>query len=437
MVHFLLILLTGVLTSLYLFPFEFMFFPGVNTKMMLAAIGLVSLFFQLGKQQNAVLSKGVFIISVFACIVSLVGLVSVTLNGTSDFAYATYVASMWTWLGGAYALYLWMRSVHQNVPWWLICNYLIAVCFAQCVLALMIEYIPSVKTVVNAYIGSMGGMGDASMFDDRGRLYGIGAAVDVAGTRFAAVSAMIAYLCFNLDTERLKRWLLPYLFAFFFIAVVGNMIARTTTAGIVVAFLYCVYASIKGNALNRENILRFWKCFSVLLLVFIPVVYVCYRVSPELRENIRFGFEGFFSLVEQGKWETNSNNVLKGMYRFPETLKTWVIGDGYFDNPMGDPYYMGYHWKGFYMGTDVGYLRFIFYFGLLGFTAFSAFFLKTFGVCISKYEKQKELFVLLLLMQIIVWFKVSTDLFVIFALFLALDSSTKQDEEEYNKPLET
>lgn len=38
-----------------------------------------------------------------------------------------------------------------------------------------------------------------------------------------------------------------------------------------------------------------------------------------------------------------------------------MIGDGYFENPRTDPYYIGYQWKGFYMGTDVGYLRFLFF----------------------------------------------------------------------------
>lgn len=425
MSHLFLVLLTGILTSLYLFPFEFIFLPNVNTKMVMAAIGLIALFFQLGKKKNALLNKDIFIISILAFVVSLFGFVSITFNNTSDFAYTTYILSMWTWLGGAYALYLWIKIVHKQAPWWLICNYLVAVCFAQCVLALVIEYVPSIKILVNSYIGSMGGMGDAAAFDERGRLYGIGAAVDVAGIRFAAILVMIAYLCFNLDSNKLRRWMILYLFAFFFISVVGNMIARTTTVGIVVSIIYWGYITGKGTLTQYSY---FWKVFLTLLLIFVPFVVACYHFSPELRENIRFGFEGFFSLVEKGRWETHSNDVLKNMYRFPETLKTWIIGDGYFANPMGDIYYIGYHWKGFYMGTDVGYLRFIFYFGLLGLLAFCAFMLKTIFICFSKFKSQKELFFMLLLIQAIVWFKVSTDLFVLFALFLVIDTGTQSKE---------
>ena len=45
------------------------------------------------------------------------------------------------------------------------------------------------------------------------------------------------------------------------------------------------------------------------------------------------------------------------MYIFPETIQTWIIGDGYWNNPYG---------SGYYMHTDVGYLRLIYYFGLVG-----------------------------------------------------------------------
>lgn len=45
----------------------------------------------------------------------------------------------------------------------------------------------------------------------------------------------------------------------------------------------------------------------------------------------------------------------------PENTRTWIIGDGYCGDPNNDPYYIGPQPKGgYYMGTDVGYMRFIF-----------------------------------------------------------------------------
>ena len=76
---------------------------------------------------------------------------------------------------------------------------------------------------------------------------------------------------------------------------------------------------------------------------------------------------------------------------------------------------------GFYMGTDVGYLRFIFYFGLLGLIAFTILFCKATQICWNRFPNQKDLFTLLLLANFIIWFKVSTDLFPAFAIFLMVD----------------
>ena len=61
-----------------------------------------------------------------------------------------------------------------------------------------------------------------------------------------------------------------------------------------------------------------------------------------VRKNFRFGFEGFVSLIEKGRWEVDSNETLKSMFVWPDNPKTWTIGDGYFSNPVNtDFYYTG------------------------------------------------------------------------------------------------
>jgi hypothetical protein len=77
-------ILLGILTSLYFFPIEFTFLPGVNTKMAMAGIGLLLLVYQLALGQKANVSKDMLYLSAIAMIVSLIGLIAVTYNGTSD-----------------------------------------------------------------------------------------------------------------------------------------------------------------------------------------------------------------------------------------------------------------------------------------------------------------------------------------------------------------
>ena len=79
------------------------------------------------------------------------------------------------------------------------------------------------------------------------------------------------------------------------------------------------------------------------------------------------------------------------------------------------------------MHSDAGYVRFVFYFGLLGLAMFSFFMLQVAMVCRRRHPEWRTMYLLLLAVHFIVWYKVATDTFLIFALFLCLDR--KSDEE--------
>lgn len=167
----------------------------------------------------------------------------------------------------------------------------------------------------------------------------------------------------------------------------------------------------------------------ILLMVIIPLIIFMYYVDPVFREKIRFGFEGFFALAETGKWQTSSNDVLLNhMIVFPESFKTWLIGDGYCANPSSDMYYTGPSYHGFYMGTDIGYIRFLFYFGIFGFFSLICFICKAAFICVRRFPLYKDMFLMLLLVNLIIWFKASTDIFLVFAPFLCLSSALRKEE---------
>ena len=420
------IIFTTISTSFYFFPFCFTFLPSVNTKMAMAAFGLVLLGVQLGKARNSVLNKNIFILSIFAAIVSLIGLISVTYNETPDYTYASYIVSMWVWLGGAYVAVSLMRKVHGYASVKLVCNYLIAICVFQCTIALLIDSFPLVKGVVDGFLAGEGYMGK-----NESRLYGIGCALDVAGSRFAVVLIMIAYFTTLKYDEFVRKYILLYIAAFFYITFVGDIMARSTIMGVGLALLYWMGKSGLFNLNINSEYTYIWKRLGVLLLIAIPFMVYLYDTNPAFKEDIRFAFEGFFSLAEKGEWEVNSNDRLADMYVFPDNIKTWIIGDGYFANPGDtDPYYVGPLGGAFYKSTDVGYLRFIFYFGVLGLFAFVLYFFKCAQVCVSKFKREALMFWLILLANYILWFKVATDIFIVFALFLCVDLENISEEDE-------
>ena len=431
MIKILSVVFTIVVTSFYFFPFEFTFLPGVNTKMAMAGLGLVILGIQLGKSRDSQINKDLFLLSIFASVVSLVGQVSVVVNGTHDYTYASYIISMWVWLSGAYVTILLIKKVHGTASVVLVCKYLIVVCAIQCVLALMIDNMSVVKNFVDSFLGGTEGY----MGKHETRLYGIGAALDVAGSRFSLALVMIAFLLMQVDKLMLK-YKITYIILFFFISIVGNMMSRTTTVGVILSLMYWLYMSTTYRCKSSYNYGYIWRWVLGGLVAFLPFLIYLYNTDANFYHNIRFAFEGFFSLAESGTWDVSSNEILKSMYVFPDNIKTWIIGDGYFDNPYyTEKYYTGPRWGGYYMATDVGYLRFIFYFGLIGLIAFISYFIKVMEVCVRRLPQYKVIFVLFILVNFIVWFKAATDIFLVFALFLCV--SAQKENKQYDTLVES
>lgn len=435
MLRFITIPLAVILTSFYFFPVEFSFLPGINTKMMEAVLGLILFLFQFARSDSGFLDNNIAKLAVWALIVSLFGFAAVTVNTTPDFAYAMYFVSAAVWVAGAYFVVNFIGFAHDRQSPTLVMNYLIAVCVIQCVLAVVIDTNASVRLWVDSHF--LQGQ-DFLKSNTVRRLYGIGASLDVAGSRFAAVLTMIAFLLVYYSKKlpdfvgQTSTWL--YVISFFAIAVIGNMVARTTLVGVIVALVYLAlnfkYVFVRAD--GRINYLFFW--ISVFLLLLIPLSIYLYNNDAFFHKQIRFAFEGFFNLFEKGEWEVDSTEKLKTMYVFPDNLKTWLIGDGYFSNPRDtDPYYIGQMSGGYYMGTDVGYLRFTFYFGVFGTLAFCYFMYQAYLTCADRFPSMKMLFLLILAINYIVWFKVSTDLFLVFALFICIEKQTDPVSLDPNK----
>ena len=411
-----------IVTSFFFFPFEFTFLPGINTKMLLAAMGLVLFVARAAASRSASLDRDFFVLIIFASLVSLSGIISVVYNTTTDLSYASYVVSFFVWMGGAYFVVSSIRFLHGKVTPLMVINYLAAICVVQCVIALLISRNPLVKDFVDSFLGGDGFMGKLE-----NRMYGIGCALDVAGLKFSCVLVAISFVVMNgLCQPKLQTTI--YWIAYLVIAVVGNMIGRTTSVGVVVSLIYilvhCIFYGYREFLKSRVLPLL------LLMVALLPLLIYLYNNSPKTREDLRFGFEGFFSLAETGRWETNSNNRLSDMFVLPDNPKTWIIGDGYFDNPYSDPNFNGDNPTEFYKGTDVGYLRFIYYFGVIGLISFVVFFLVAFWECALRHRKYAILFLMILTINYIVWVKVSSDIFLIFSLFLCIPSESDEGTEQ-------
>ena len=426
MIKWLKILITGFLVSCFYFPVIYKFFPIANTKNLMAAFGLVCLLVVFIKKREFSVPRELLILLFLSGVVSLVSLFAININQTPDNTYVTYIRSAIIWLSGAFGVCcaIWLTHKRVSVP--LVVNYLVWVCVFQCVIALLNEFVPVFRVFIDATVEQGQGL-----LQDLGRMYGLGAALDVGGSRFAAVLVAIVFLLEQKREDRDGLSQILLVFAFIIITVVGNMIARTTLVGVGVGLVYLLFAELRIISLRRidkdyHSSLGAW----VLVILFAaPICVYFYNTSIQFQEMMRFAFEGFFNYFEEGEWSTDSTAKLETMYVWPDNLKTWLIGDGYFENQRNDPNYIGVATRnGFYMGTDVGYCRFIFYFGIPGLLAISAVMIYAGVIAAQGLPKYPLIFFMGVLCNFIVWLKVSTDLFPFLSIFVALTFLTSDIE---------
>ncbi|MHA7608268.1 hypothetical protein ACV0BM_005340 [Elizabethkingia meningoseptica] len=414
MLRFVPYLIIGIITSFYLFPISFTFLPpNLNTKMVLAVLGVFFAGYNCIREERMIIPKGILISACIAIVFSLICFISTDINYTSDYSYASYFVSFLVWLGGAYTVCTAIKAFHGRIDFRLLTYYLAGVCFSQCVSAMMIDNIPAFQVLVDSIVRQ-----GQDFFQEVDRLYGIGAALDPAGVRFSLVLVMIAGVLGNDVKTRQNSLIIVFLLiAFFTIAIIGNMISRTTILGLGCAIIYFIISSGLFRLLVRYDSIRLGILFGVLLLSAIAISVYLYNSSSAFYNYARFAFEVFFNWVEQGEWRTDSTDKLnREMWIWPQDQRTWVIGSGLFDD--------------FIYGTDVGYCRFILYCGLTGFSVFSLLFVYL-GIFFSfKEPKYRLMFIIFIALTFVIWLKVATDIFFIYALLFCLDQFISSTEEE-------
>lgn len=411
-------IIIGMLCSFFLFPFSFTFLPSLNMKMVVASVGVVFFLLENLSQGGLFFKKELLIALVLAVMFSLTCYFSAEYNGTGDYSYASYIFSALTWLFAAYAIIALLRKVHGRASFRLLTYYFVAVCMFQCIMAILIDNVAIVKSVVDTYIFQ-----GKEFLEKVDRLYGIGAQLDSGGIRFGLVLVMLAsVVCGHKEVQK-NRWLIFYLlFSFVIILGLGNMISRTTTVGGIFALLIMALSTGLERLLIKRHMVKTYNTLLLVLLIVIPIAIYLYNTNDFFYEQFRFAFEGFFNWVENGKWETGSTNKLnEEMWVWPVDIQTWIIGTGKFGL--------------FVFSTDVGYCRFILYCGLIGFGIFAIFLTYSPFVLYKKFKPYKLAFLSFALLTFVYWIKVATDIFFIYALFYWIEEEEEAldhiDEEDY------
>ena len=404
-----------VVVDFFFFSTTFVGMRGINTKEIMAVIAIVLYVTNLRRRDEGI-SKELIGLVVYSVLISLAALASSIFHNTRETVYTTYFMSMLTWLGGAYTAVRCVKAIHGKVSVELLSTYIVAVTVTQGLLSVIAD---SYTPLGDFFVSIVPGLDYSRSVN---RLFGFGSmtTLDTAGIRYG----LAALLCCNCIVSAIKEeetnnvpW---YILAFLVITVTGNMVARTTSVGCLVGLAYLLLYLIPFKTSVSQSTLSTWMWILLLTAGFFLLMTVLYNSDSNFHDRTRFAFEGFFSLIETGHWETGSNNVLKEMYIWPDNPQTWIFGDGYFNNPRNDPNYLGEVTHGYYMHTDVGYLRFIYYFGLIGLAIFSMFIIYAGRTCARLTPGYALFFMALTSMHFLIWLKVATDCFFILALFVCV-----------------
>ena len=407
------IIFVGIIVSAFFFPFSFTFAPSANTKMILAAVAIPIYVTRNIYGYGVSATRGIIGTILIASLFSLTCLFAAEVNNTTDYSYATYMVTAIVWIAGGYATCFFIRWRHDYASLRIVILYLAAVGTFQCVSAILIDQIPALASVVNSIVEQ-----GNSFLSEIGRLYGIGASLDSGGVRFCIILILItSLLTTDKSVKENKKLVIILLAEFFIITILGSMISRTTSVGAGVCLLLFLMSSgihrlviVSGNKILYSSIIT-------ISVAAIAIATYLYKVDPYYEDLLRFAFEGFFNWIETGEWSSSSLDKLNAvMWIWPDTTRGWIIGNGLYGS--------------FIYSTDIGYCRFVLYCGLIGLSIFSLYFVYNASVFIYRYPEYKRLFLALLALTFIVWYKVSTDIFQIYALLYCIDGLRSPEEEE-------
>ena len=339
-----------IIVFFYLYSVQFIFFGGVGSRAIMGLLGAGLFVFSVTNMKSS-LKK--IRIAVSLLMISVVSLISIFINRTTDFEFIIYPISVVLILFAGYFVYYFFRQKYNEINFALIAEYLVIAVLVQVFVALLQFVFPALMAFLGQYILYEESV---EIFSDM-RLIGLGSQYFGAGLTNGFALLLIAYLIKNSCSSLIR--MLYLIIAYILIFVLGMMMARTTIVGAILSVCFLFLKS--SMKVNVRSLRRGLSVFFLLIGSFVLLSSLFSDIREKQDVLFDFAFEMFINYVESGEITTESTDRLQEMYVFPSNLSTWLIGDGLFSDPTGD---------GYYMQTDVGYLRIIYYSGLIGLLLF-------------------------------------------------------------------
>ena len=339
----------------YVYTIRFAFIPFTSTRMMLAYLGFILYF--VNSLHSFKLKIPPFFLKVIMISFSfcLWGIICLLYNSSNDYVLINKVLiPILTFPFSAYFVIKILFWKNPNFSFISLLKYFVFVCFIQAIISVAAFLIPQVQDFL-FNIQVVSDIRETALLQTMGRRFsGLGSGFVSGGIIFGLALLSIP-LIFYAEKQTLRKGTMYILF-YIVIAFSGICTARITFVSILLSVIFLLI--IRG--FNFERLIKqtgtLFKIVIFTFLLLVMIVYV-FPISNWFANVLPWAFEMFENYFEYGKMEASSVNILmEHMFIFPSQIKTYIIGDGRFLED--DGYY--------YMGTDVGYLRLIYFSGIIG-----------------------------------------------------------------------
>ena len=392
-------ILLFLLLFLYIYNIGFVFFPGFLKSRML--IGIIGFFYSIKCQ---FFNKKIFSVFILYFVFIVFTLFIIILNFFKGFDvwFIQHLFLSILYLFGAYFIcHFYSRKVLFTTFIYII------------VLSILIHNVTAfigmlTHGIVQDFIFSIQKL-DGRIFyemkDGYSRAVGLGIGNLFLGGVISGIGIILSFFLYKVKYFSTIKLLFIVVIIFF----TGIFIARTTVIGFI-GLLLLIFDFKK----DFKRVIRMFFILTLSIITF----FLSIISFLEDKINLKWAFEAFFS-YQKGDLHTGSTNELKEMYIFPEKFTTWLYGDAKMLADDGIRYYMN---------TDVGYLRLLFFGGVFFVIFFYVVQFLMSYLIIKRDEKVKWLVVIINIYSLILSFKGFTELNYMLFLFLAFLINKKHEK---------
>ena len=405
-----------IIVFIFMYIFGFNLIGPIDSSIAVGLILSVYLFFdkKFAKIFNRQICNKRFLCFIFFCLILILwSILVVFINNTYDFSYLkTFIHFIICMIIGVELLgYIDSKGKMSQIV-----NYII-ICFCiQSLFQVICYAFPSFSNMFNYF--------RSQQMIEIGATYNGFRGIALTKSGFFSLSAaysVIFVLYFSKYNTLTKKAFNNFLILI--LLIIGTFFAgRTGFVGLVYAIIMKIFFCF-WNKKIKFNIVKFSKLGLILFLSILLLINLS-RVE-KVQKLYTYVFEAFYNLSAGNGFSTSSSDILIDMYDVDLSPLTFICGDGKYYEKDGNIIR-------YYKRTDVGYLRKILYFGIIGLLISFLIQLLLFGNKLKNYEKV-TLFGMLMILEIkgeIIGLNIMVSSIVI--LFSKFSTIKKEDEIECN-----